>query len=200
MPEASPTNPVRILLVEDDDAQRRGYRRVLGTAGFTVTEAEDGTVAAGLIERETFDVILSDISLPGMSGVKLLRVVRERDLDVPVILMTGNPTVETAVEAIEFGALRYLRKPVEPELLTKTLHEAARLHRLAKLKRQALALGGEDERQLGDKASLESRLESALASLWVAFQPIVSLSARQVFAHEGLMRSLEPTLPHPGAV
>ena len=70
-----------------------------------------------ILEKQNFDVIISDISMPGMDGLALLRAVRERDLDVPVLLMTGDPQLETAVKALEYGALRYLVKSSDEPLL-----------------------------------------------------------------------------------
>jgi DNA-binding NtrC family response regulator len=75
-------------------------------------------------------VILSDIDMPGMNGlngIQLLECVRARDLDVPVVLITGNPSVETAIKAMEQGALRYLVKPVELEMFVKVAGDAVRL-------------------------------------------------------------------------
>jgi EAL domain-containing protein (putative c-di-GMP-specific phosphodiesterase class I) len=126
--------------------------------------------------------------------------VRERDLDVPVILMTGTPTVETAIKAVENGALRYLVKPFEETVLRDAVGQAQRLHKVAKLKRQALALVGEGNKQLGDLAGLNASLDRALATLWMAYQPIVAWSKKTTFAFEALLRSTESTLPHPGAI
>jgi EAL domain-containing protein (putative c-di-GMP-specific phosphodiesterase class I) len=152
------------------------------------------------IEAASFDVILSDIDMPGMSGIQLLERVRARDLDVPVVLITGNPSVETAIKAMEQGALRYLVKPVELEVLLKVAGDAVRLHRLAKAKRQALDLAGGVDRFVGDHAGLAASFGRALDSLYIAYQPIVSWAEKRVYAYEALLRSREPTLPHPGAV
>src|SRR5690348_9317802 len=89
----------RLLLVEDDDSLRVVLTRKL-VHGFEVTAVADGPSAADLLVRRRFDVVLSDIGLPRMSGVDLLRLVRTYDLDVPVILMTGAPTIETAAAAV----------------------------------------------------------------------------------------------------
>src|SRR5439155_20104417 len=102
-----------------------------------------------------------------------LRAVRQKDLDVPIILMTGNPMVETAVQAIEHGALGYLLKPVSREALLRAMEEAVRLHRLARLKREALSYLGADDKLLGDRAGLEAAFAQAQETLWMAYQPIV---------------------------
>src|SRR6185295_9754615 len=169
----------------------------LTEAGFKVEVANDGRAAAGLCREMLFDVIISDISMPGMDGLALLRAVREHDLDVPVVLMTGGPAVESAVEAMEYGALQYLIKPVEARQLEEVVARAVRLHRMAKIKREALELFRLGGKHLGDRAGLEARFENALRTLWVAFQPIVSWSAKSVIAHEALVRNEEPTLRAP---
>src|ERR1700722_6595460 len=104
---------LRVLLVDDEPSLLVATARHLRAAGFTVTECADGAEAAALIGKETFDVVLSDIDMPGLSGVEMLKVLRERQIDIPVVLMTGNPKLETAMKAVEHGAFKYLTKPVE---------------------------------------------------------------------------------------
>jgi EAL domain-containing protein (putative c-di-GMP-specific phosphodiesterase class I) len=189
-----------ILLVDDDEPLARSLSRVLQGAGYEVTIAHDGAVAAKAVMRRAFDVIVSDIDLPGMTGVDLLRVVRAYDLDVPLILMTGAPSIDTATEAVSLGALEYLRKPFPNDVLLKVVEHASRLHRMAEIKRDALQLLGETGAQAGDRAGLEVRFESALESMWMAFQPIVDVPNRRIYGYEALMRTREATLPHPGAL
>lgn len=186
-----------MLLVDDEPAITRAYSRTLAAAGFTVEVANDGKAAARRCRERAFDVIVSDISMPGMGGLALLRAVRQHDLDVPVVLMTGGPAVESAVEALEFGALRYLIKPVEPRQLEDVLSRAVLLHRMARIRREALELAREGDKQLGDRAGLEARFASALDRVWIAFQPIVSRSRRSLYAYEALVRTEEPTLSSP---
>ncbi|HEY2730693.1 MAG TPA: EAL domain-containing protein [Polyangia bacterium] len=187
----------QVLVVDDDLPTARGFGRVLSSAGFTVTLAHDGAEAAVVARQGSFDVILSDIGMPGMSGIALLRAVREHDVDVPVILITGGPAIESAVEAMEYGALLYLIKPIEAQDLEDAITRGVRLHQMALIKREALALFHIDNKVLGDRAGLEARFENALATLWVAYQPIVSWSAQHVFAYEALVRNKEPTLRSP---
>jgi EAL domain-containing protein (putative c-di-GMP-specific phosphodiesterase class I) len=136
--------------------------------------------------------------MPGMTGLEFLRAIRERDLDVPVVLLTGDPDVDTAAEAVEYGAFRYLGKPVDSGKLLEVMRRAMQLHRLAKLKREALAIVGREGGALGDRAALEGHFASALRSLWMAYQPIVSWRTGQIFGYEALVRSEEPTMRTPG--
>ncbi|MGZ3440158.1 MAG: EAL domain-containing protein, partial [Polyangia bacterium] len=149
------------------------------------------------LQGEEFDVVLSDITMPTMSGLELLRAVREYDLDTPVILMTGGPDVRTAIQAMEYGALRYLTKPIDADVLVAEVAYAVRICRLARLKREALGHLGDLDKFVGDRAGIESRFQRALMHLAMAYQPIVSWTAHQVHAYEALVRSRETTLAGP---
>jgi EAL domain-containing protein (putative c-di-GMP-specific phosphodiesterase class I) len=202
---SQPTKPVnvqdnKLLLVDDDPAVLRAYRKALSLRGWNVETACDGAQAIERLRRETFDVIVSDVSMPEVGGLEFLRNVREQDLDVPVVLMTGAPKLESAMRAVESGAFRYLVKPVEVDVLDDTIRRASQLHRLAQLKRQALEIAGTDHRWFGDQASLEAGFARALGSIWMAYQPIVSVGHHNVFGYEALLRSDDSALPHPGAI
>jgi EAL domain-containing protein (putative c-di-GMP-specific phosphodiesterase class I) len=135
-----------------------------------------------------------------MDGITLLREIRTHDLHVPVILVTGEPAVDTAVQALEFGALHYLTKPVPMDALERALDKAVHLHRMARLRQRAAELLGQTTAHAADRVGLESSLNRCLQTLWMAMHPIVSSRAQTVFGYEALLRSLEPSLPHPGAV
>jgi len=190
----------RILVADDEPMLLRGLDRVLTRAGYEVITANDGHQAADLLTRMEFDAIVSDISMPGMNGIQLLKCARERDLDVPVLLVTGAPAVETAVEALEYGAFQYLTKPVDAKRFEHAVEKAVQLHRMALMKREALGLLGSSQALVGDRAGLETSFERALDTLWMAYQPIVRASDRTLFGYEALLRSEEATLPHPSAI
>jgi EAL domain-containing protein (putative c-di-GMP-specific phosphodiesterase class I)/ActR/RegA family two-component response regulator len=186
-----------VLLVDDDAAVIRAYSHVLARHGTTVQTASNGKDAIARLAAGRYDVVVSDISMPEMTGLELLRAVRSVDLDIPVILMTGEPGLESAVQAIEYGAFRYLAKPVAPALLWEVVTVAVRLHKMARLKRAALELSGGDGGRLGERAALEVRFTGALERMWMAFQPIVGWNARRVFGYEALLRSDEPSMRSP---
>jgi EAL domain-containing protein (putative c-di-GMP-specific phosphodiesterase class I)/ActR/RegA family two-component response regulator len=189
-----------VLVVDDEDALVRGVQRVLARAGFSVDAVSNGQEAVALLEQKVFDCIVSDINMPGMSGIDLLRAVRERDLDVPVVLLTGAPTVTTAAHAVEYGAFQYLMKPVESADLVQLVDKASRLGRMARFKREALQVVGDTSKLAGDRAGLEGAFSRALDTLWMAYQPIVRSSGGTLFAYETLVRTTESALPHPGAL
>lgn len=190
----------RVLIVDDDPAVSRIFEYILTARGYDVTTAQDGSAARVELARSDFDVIISDISMPGVDGIELLRTLRERDLDVPVVLVTGKPGLDTAMRAIEYGAFRYLLKPVALKDLLQHVSEAAQLHRLARVKRRAVELAGDGAREASDRAALAASFGRALDRLWMAYQPIVSLRASKVRAYEAFVRSRDAALGHPGAL
>src|SRR5438128_1653073 len=115
----------RTLLVDDDPGTLRMYKRVLEHNNIEVVTAADGATALALIRAERpFDVIVSDIEMPGLTGLELLHAVRERDLDVPVILMTAGSALKAATDALAFGASLFLLKPVTPVELATAVQRA----------------------------------------------------------------------------
>jgi two-component system, cell cycle sensor histidine kinase and response regulator CckA len=186
----------RILVADDDAALRRLYSRVLENRGFSVVAVASGDEAIAAIERSSFDAILSDVHMPGGGGIDLMRGVRRFDLDVPVILLTGMPDVDSAAQAVEYGAFRYLTKPIEPERLAGTVGRAARAHALALLRRDAAAIGGAHA-GAADRIGLEVRFEQALAAMYMEFQPVVEARTGTLFGVEALLRSTESTMPTP---
>jgi EAL domain-containing protein (putative c-di-GMP-specific phosphodiesterase class I) len=190
----------RVLVVDDDETLVRTYARTLAAEGYDVEVRFDGESAVNAVRANPFDVVLSDIDMPRLSGLALLERIRAHDLDIPVVLITGSPSLETAMAAVEHGALRYLAKPVDSHALKSVTASAVRLHHLARAKRSALDLAGGVDRLVGDRAGLVASFGSALETMWIAYQPIVSWSRREVFGYEALLRSGEPKLPHPGAI
>ena len=190
----------RILLVDDDAAVLRVIQRRLEKAGHDVVVCAGGVEALAILAKQTFDAMISDIQMPGVSGLALLRAVREHDLDLPVVLVTGNPGVSSASDAVGYGAFRYLIKPVPFEELDAVVKRAASIGQMARSKREYVEEFGSGKFRVGDRAGVDAMLDRALSSLWMAYQPIVRAVDSSLFAYEALMRVDEPMLPHPGAV
>src|SRR5580658_4433135 len=197
---AAASSPGRILVVDDEEALIRVIARSLRAAGSEVATASDGMRAVDLVANAPFDAIVSDIDMPRMNGIQFLQNLRQRDADVPVVLMTGNPNVESAVQAVAHGALQYLIKPLDLAELHKVVGRAVGLNRMAKLKRTAFDLASEGTLGAGDQLALEASFDRALDTLWMAFQPIVRIADRSLYGYEALLRTGEKALPHPGAV
>jgi DNA-binding NtrC family response regulator len=127
----SAPEPARILVVEDNDTLRRGIVRALRESWTDVEEAAAGDEALDRIHAsEAFDVILSDVRLPGADGVAVLRAARERDVRTSVLLMTAYGSIETAVEAMRAGAFDFLQKPLDLEQIELRVGRAAEHRRL----------------------------------------------------------------------
>lgn len=182
----------RILVVDDEPEPLRAIARILRHAGYTVTTSDDAQTALRGLSRGHFDAVVSDISMPGLDGISLLRGVRGIDPEVPVILLTGVPAIETAMQALDHGAYKYMVKPVNPEQL---LEVAARAVRLASLRRG-------DVEQMPASARLfyptdgHATMKRALEHLRLVFQPIVRRDG-SLFAYEALMRCSMPETVSP---
>jgi DNA-binding NtrC family response regulator len=132
----------RVLVCDDKENYTKLFRRLLPEDRYQVITAEDGARAIALVGAGDFDVIVTDIRMPGADGVAVLRAALARDPDVEVILMTAFATVPAAVEAIRLGAYDYLAKPFEPDealLIVDRALERRRLRLEAKDLRRALA-------------------------------------------------------------
>jgi EAL domain-containing protein (putative c-di-GMP-specific phosphodiesterase class I) len=198
---SEPEPPARglVLIVDDESAIRFGVSEALRLRGYEVEAVGDGKEALARLAARRFEAVLSDISMPGMNGLELLRRVRALDFDLPVVLLTGDPRLETAIEAVDAGALRYLQKPVSIAEIEGALENAVRLCRLARWKRDALAYLGE-HRLVADPHALEWALDEALKGLFLAAQPIVRAGDGSLYGRELLLRSESPRLPDPSAV
>ncbi len=118
---------MKVLLVEDEKIARVSLARTLARAGHDVTACETVPEAMERIALDRFDVVLSDLRLPGGSGLDVLRASRARDPEAAVLLMTAFATVETAVEAIKLGAHDYLTKPFSPDQVLIRLEKIGEL-------------------------------------------------------------------------
>jgi EAL domain-containing protein (putative c-di-GMP-specific phosphodiesterase class I) len=193
----------KLLVVDDEPAIVRAFERVLHKAGYQVDGTTSGKTAMELIRSRSYDAVLSDLSMPGMDGIELLRAVRQHDGDMPVVLITAGPSLDSAVEALECGAFRYMMKPVNPEMLRKVVAESVALRRVARLKHQAMLAMHQNApmpRDEGADAELRLRFDAVLSKLWLAFQPIACWSKRAVIGYEALLRSSEPTMLQPGSI
>jgi DNA-binding NtrC family response regulator len=122
----------RILVIDDDTAVRDSMERMLRAAGYTVQSAPTGEEGVTLARGGAFDVILSDMRMPGMSGLDVLRTLRERRVDSGFIIMTGFGTVDTAVEAMKLGAVDFVQKPFFRDELLMRVRAASERRQLAR--------------------------------------------------------------------
>jgi DNA-binding NtrC family response regulator len=122
----------RILVIDDDSAVRDSTERILRAAGHTVRSAASGEEGLTLASGGAFDVILSDMRMPGISGLDVLRKLREHRVDSVFIIMTGFGTVDTAVEAMQLGAVDFVQKPFFRDELLMRVRAASERRQLAR--------------------------------------------------------------------
>lgn len=111
--------PARILIVDDDHGQRSLLETFLQAQGYQTQQAASGEAALQLLSEDSFDLMISDVRMPGMSGLETLRRVREKRLGLPVLLVTAFADIRSAVTAMRDGAVNYFTKPIDlDELIT----------------------------------------------------------------------------------
>ncbi len=149
---------VRTLLVEDEANMVRTLSRILRRKGYDVDSAGTGEEALALLEQSTYELVITDLNMPRMDGMQLLREMNARQLDPATIVLTGHGTVQSAVEAMKLGAGDYLIKPCDPEEL---LLVVGRLLEIRGLRREVHRLRREVQRHerfgeiIGKSASMQ---------------------------------------------
>jgi DNA-binding NtrC family response regulator len=143
--QTSAPQPERVLIVEDDPATRSGLAELVQAWGFNTDEAPDGEEAFRKVTTFRPAIIVSDLVMPRMGGLELLRALHDQLSDITFILLTAQGTVESAVEAIKEGAYDYLSKPVDPQrlqiLLKKAVERQETLREVRHLRRQLREVG-----------------------------------------------------------
>ena len=153
------TSRLKVLIVDDEESIRLSLREFLRDAHYEVCVAQDADEAMAKLAAEDFDVVVTDIIMPRITGVKLLKAIKEASPHVQVILMTGEPAVETASEAVRAGAYDYLTKPIGKEDILKVVANAARVKVLDDERRRL-----EEENHLYQE-NLEQLVEERSAAL-----------------------------------
>jgi len=114
----------RILVIDDEDIVRTSCRRSLVPEGYEMEMSKNGVEGLKRLEESRFDLVLTDLKMPDMDGIEVLRIIKERWPAVEVIIITGYQTVETAVKAIKLGAFDYIEKPFTPDSLVAAVAKA----------------------------------------------------------------------------
>ena len=121
-----------VLVVDDESVMRSSLSEWLGDEGFTVRTAESGPKALELLDEEVANVAIVDIKMPEMDGITLLKKIREKGIDMPIIMLTAYATIESAIQSMKEGAYDYLMKPFPPEKLTLLIRRTVEHQRLTK--------------------------------------------------------------------
>jgi DNA-binding NtrC family response regulator len=151
----------RVLVVDDEESLRRVTQLKLHQAGYEASTAADGLAAMELLAHSPQDLVITDMKMPGMSGIELLRRVKEEYPAIIVIVVTAFGTIESAVEAMRLGAYDYLIKPINSDALKMVVSRALEHHRL---REEVQSLRAAIDRKFGFE-SITGRSESLLATL-----------------------------------
>ena len=184
-----------VLIVEDEQNMRRVLRGLLQREGYEVREASDGGHALELDAFEAADVVLTDLKMPHMNGLELLREIRARDPRLPVILLTAFGTVGSAVEALKQGALDYLTKPFDPEELLEVVARGVRLRERQSV--QISAEADEDPEALLQGSSAALRELRRLLECAAPTDATVLLTGESGTGKELVARALQRRRPEP---
>lgn len=114
----------KILVIDDEAIVRLSCERALASENCEVKTAESGNVGINMLEKESFNLILLDMKMPGMDGLDVLKVVKERWAETKVIIVTGYGTDQTAAETLRLGADNFIEKPFTPDTLAAAVAEA----------------------------------------------------------------------------
>ena len=153
-----------VLIVDDERTLARAIKAFLAESGYEAEVAGDAEQALGMLETLRPDVVFSDLRLPGMNGIDLLRRIREYDAAIPVVIMTAYGTIEGAVEAVKLGAFDYLKKPVDLEelkLLADRARETSQLKQELSYYRSRAAQPVKFGEVIGDSPAIRGVLEQA---------------------------------------
>jgi len=116
--------PIRILLVDDDTVIRDGLQRILDGSGYPTDTFASGQLALEALQANSYDLVITDLKMPGMNGLEVIHNVKMAQPDLPILIITGYSTVDTAVEAMKGGAADYIPKPFTPEEICHKIRSA----------------------------------------------------------------------------
>jgi len=168
----------KVLVVDDDPAVRKSIDRVLSRKGYAVITAENGEEAMRKLNEEKYDLVYTDIRMPGMSGLEVAEQVKARKPWTPVVIITGYGTDAAEARAKAAGVSSFVHKPLSPEMIEDSARDA-----LAAPTAQVLALPAAAEAPLAEPAGTESKLKNIL--LFFA-APFIGLAYIVAFPFVGL--------------
>lgn len=143
-----------VLIIDDEKAIRKTLAEILSYEGYKIDEAENGEEGLKRFREKTYDVVLCDIKMPKMDGIEFLDKAREHNPDVPVIMISGHGTIETAVEAVKKGAYDYISKPPDLNRLLITIRNATDKTNLVTETKVLRRKVGRVEEMIGDSPAI----------------------------------------------
>jgi len=178
---------ITILVVDDEKAIRDGCHRVLTSKGYEVVGAENGRIALDILSERPIDIVLLDLKMPVMGGEEILGVIRKAYPGIPVIIITGHGTVDTAVVCMKSGAYDFITKPFQIDQFLLTITRAAEKRRL---EQRAARLKEENMRNLYDLDLEKSRLKTIINQMANGVM-VTNRNLEVVLHNPALMRLME---------
>ncbi len=123
-----PDEKIKVLIIDDEEIVHASVGRILSRAGFGAEAVFTAREGLDRLEQAAFSLVITDLMMPLMNGIELLQAMREREVKVPVIMITGYPTISTALQAMRLGAMDYLAKPFTRKELLSPVQRALRLN------------------------------------------------------------------------
>jgi DNA-binding response OmpR family regulator len=134
----TPTLHKTVMIVDDEPNVRLMFRTALETAGYTLVTADDGETALTWLAQSPADLVLLDLQMPVIDGMEVLKRLRDRGQDVPVVIVTAHGSVPNAVAAMRLGAIDFVSKPLTPDALRRVVAEVLARHELIRTKAGAV--------------------------------------------------------------
>lgn len=156
------SDPVTVLVVDSEQGIRRGSQRIIAGMGCRTLTAGSGEEGLEILEKEEVNILLLDLKMPGMGGMEVLSIVTEKYPHIPVVVITGFATIETAIEVMKKGAYDFIPKPFEPDQLRIVVNQA---RQTVHLEQEARRLEGERLRTLADSGTEQSRIHTIIDAL-----------------------------------
>ena len=182
--------PGRVLVVDDEHWLAVGLARILERSGIPAVVANTADAALQIVSEERIDAVITDIDMPGRSGIDLLRDLRGLDPALPVMIVTGVPSADSAAAAVEHGVYKYLTKPFDPEEVVTSTRRAISMRQVAVVRVGANALRQWESATSSVRITeTTEEIDAALNQIWLAYQPVVHGDGlHSVFGYEVLLR------------
>ncbi|MBI5587749.1 MAG: response regulator [Deltaproteobacteria bacterium] len=154
---------IKVMLVDDDDSVRDAIAEILERRGWAVGSFNNAEDAVSALKNESFDVVLADVNMPGISGMEFLHLASAAAPGVPVVIITGYPSIDLAVEAMKIGAVDFLAKPFKVEELEITVRKAVHGSKVVRSERHPVK--AESRSSAGIPENAKRRLEDKIREL-----------------------------------
>jgi len=184
-PDLPSHKPIQILLAEDDEELREILQGYLVRAGRVLRSCKDGQEALGALESGSFDLVVTDLMMPGADGIQILKEAKRLHPDAVVIIMTGYASLDSAIQAIRGGAYDYIRKPFKLDELEILIQNGCEKISLIRENRDLLRMLKETKEELARlKETWDEHLSQVLSVCWMMFgekkNPEIELILKQV--------------------